>query len=133
MTGSEAAAFAAEHHHAVLITRRENGDLQSSPIAVVAGDDDHLWVSTRAGSAKERNLTRDPRASLCIVTDQWFGPWKHVDAEATIIRLPEAMPLLEEYYRRAAGEHDDWEDYRRAMTEENRVILDLTVSRVAGP
>lgn len=127
-----AARFAAQHHHAVLVTHRRNGELQSSPIAVVAGDDDHLWISTRAGSAKERNLRRDPRASLTMVTDRWFGQWLHVDATGSVVRLPDAMPMLEEYYRRAAGEHPDWEDYRRAMREENRVVLVLEVVHVAG-
>ena len=46
--------------------------------------------------------------------------------------LPDAMDLLVDYYRRAAGEHPDWDDYRAAMERDKRVILRITVTR-AGP
>ena len=37
-----------------------------------------------------------------------------------------------EYYRRIAGEHSDWDDYRTAMERERRVILRVSLTR-AGP
>ena len=51
---------------------------------------------------------------------------------AEVVRLPEAMEALVDYYRRVAGEHDDWDDYRRAMTEERRVLLRIELTH-AGP
>lgn len=136
---ARARAYARDRHRAVLITHRRDGGLQSSPIAVVPGDDldvdaaDTLWISTRAGSAKVANIEREPAVSLTLLPDEWYGAWLHVDGRAEVVRLPDALPLLEEYYRRAAGEHPDWDDYRRAMQEEERVILRVTVDRAAGP
>jgi hypothetical protein len=42
------------------------------------------------------------------------------------------MELLVDYYRRAAGEHPDWDEYRRAMVEEQRCVIRITLER-AGP
>ena len=51
---------------------------------------------------------------------------------AEIIHLPEALALLEDYYRRVTGEHPDWDDYRAAMHRDRRVIVRITMTR-AGP
>jgi hypothetical protein len=37
-----------------------------------------------------------------------------VQGHAEIVALPEAMDGLVDSYRRVAGEHDDWDDYRAA-------------------
>jgi len=66
------------------------------------------------------------------VTDAWFGSWVQVEGTAEVIDGPAALPLLEDYYRRVAGEHPDWEDYRAAMVAEERVLLRITLERVAG-
>jgi hypothetical protein len=96
-------------------------------------DDDGLaMVSTREPSIKVTNLEGDARTSLCVFPDTFFGPWIRVDATAEIVRLPDAMDLLVDYYRRLSGEHDDWDDYRRAMSEERRVMLRLSLTS-AGP
>jgi hypothetical protein len=55
-----------------------------------------------------------------------------VDGEAEIISLPDAMDLLVDYYRRVAGEHSDWAEYRAAMIRDRRVIVRITLTR-AGP
>ena len=49
-----------------------------------------------------------------------------------MVSLPEAMDGLVDYYRRAAGEHPDWDDYRAAMTRDRRVLIRITAER-AGP
>ena len=89
-------------------------------------------VSTRETAVKTKNLRRDPRASLCVLSDGFFGQWVLVDGRAAIVSLPEAMDGLVEYYRRVAGEHPDWGDYRAAMERERRVLLRISVDRV-GP
>jgi PPOX class probable F420-dependent enzyme len=81
---------------------------------------------------KVKNLRRDPRASLCVLHDEWYGQWVLVDGRAAIVSLPEAMDGLVEYYRRVAGEHPDWDDYRAAMEREKRVLLRISIDR-AGP
>jgi hypothetical protein len=42
------------------------------------------------------------------------------------------MELLVDYYRRVAGEHPDWDEYRRAMEREKRVLIRITMES-AGP
>jgi hypothetical protein len=64
--------------------------------------------------------------------DSFFGQWIQIDGVAEVVSLPAAMELLVDYYRRVLGEHPDWDDYRRAMREEKRVLLRITIQR-AGP
>lgn len=129
---SAARRFVTENHRAVLITRRANGELQSSPVAASTDAEGHILVSTRTGLAKERNVTRDQRVSLCVVSDGWWGPWVHVDGTAEVVRPPKALDLLVEYYRSVAGEHPDWDDYRAAMVAEQRVILRIAVHHASA-
>lgn len=99
----------------------------------MAVDDDGLvLISTRETAIKTKNLARDPRASLCAMSDGFFGEWIQVDGTAEIIHLPDALDLLVDYYRRISGEHPDWADYRDAMRRDRRVIVRLTIVR-AGP
>lgn len=128
----EARAFLRDHHRAVLHTYRHDGSPQLSPVVTTVDDDGYAVVSTRETALKVANLERDPRASMCVISDAFFGPWVRVDGHATIVRLPEAMELLVDYYRRVAGEHPDWDDYRRAMSEERRVLLRIELTD-AGP
>ncbi len=128
----QARAVVREQPHAVLATTRRDGNPQMSPVAVAVDDDGRLLVSTRETAVKTHNLRRDPRAWLCVLADGFFGRWVQVEGQAEIVGLPEAMELLEDYYRRVSGEHPDWDDYRRAMQEQRRVIVRITIER-AGP
>ncbi len=124
--------FMRVHHRAVLATRRSDGLPQLSPVTVGVGDDGRVLVSTRETAIKTKNLARDPRASLCVLTDRFFGEWLQAEGTVEIIHLPEAMDLLVDYYRLISGEHPDWEDYRQAMVRDRRVIVAITLTR-AGP
>lgn len=124
--------FLRAHHRAVLATFRADGWPQLSPVTCAVDDQGRALISTRETAVKTKNLRRDPRASLCVFTDRFFGDWIQAEGEAEIISLPEAMDLLVDYYRRASGEHPDWEDYRAAMTRDRRVIVRVTLTRV-GP
>lgn len=128
----QASEFLADHHHAVMLTYRNDGGPQLSPVVATVDDAGRAVVSTRATAVKARNLERDPRTSLCVFTDGFFGPWVRIDGEAAILRLPGAMEPLVDYYRRVAGEHDDWDAYRQAMEDEQRVLLRITMTSV-GP
>ena len=131
MTPEEACGFVADHHRAVLITRRRDGRLQTSPVTV--GADDHgVVMSSRETAYKTRNIRRDPIVTLCVFTDAFFGPWIQIDGRAELVPLPEAMEELVEYYRRIRGEHPDWDEYRRAMETDDRVLIKVTIVDV-GP
>ena len=132
MTPDEARAFVRDHHRAVLVTRRADGDPQTSPVTVGVDDDGLLEISSRETAFKVRNLRRDPRATICVFTDRFYGDWVQVDGTAEVVSLPEAMERLVAYYRRISGEHPDWDDYRATMERDQRVVVRITVER-AGP
>ena len=128
---SEARRFLEEHHRAVLVTRRANGALQTSPVTVGVDASGRAVISATEGRAKTKNLRRDPRATLCVMSDEFLGRWMQLDGTATVLSLPDAMEPLIDYYRRVAGkEHPDWEEYRQAMQEQGRCLLIIEIERV---
>ncbi len=120
------------NHRAVLATKRSDGLPQLSPVALGVDDGGRVLISTRETAIKTKNLARDPHASLCVMTDGFYGEWVQAEGTAEIIHLPEAMDVLVDYYRRVSGEHPDWDDYRHAMVRDQRVIVAITLTR-AGP
>lgn len=124
--------FATGTTRSVLVTRRKDGGLQSSPMSCAADDDGNVLTATRAANAKTKNLARDPRITLCLFNDQWPGPWMQVEGEVEIERLPDAMPLLAAYYARR-GQDTSTEEFRQRMQNENRVLLRVKPSRVVRP
>jgi PPOX class probable F420-dependent enzyme len=128
----EAREFVGSNHRAVLVTRRSGGGLQTSPVLVGIDGDGKLVISTREAAYKTRNLRRDPTAVLCVVSDRFFGRWMQIEGTAQIVSLPEAMDGLVDYYRRISGEHPDWDDYRHAMEQQQRVLLRVSIDTV-GP
>jgi len=89
-------------------------------------------VSSRETAMKTRNLLRRPAGWICIFEDNFFGKWFQAEGPFEVVTLPEAMDGLIDYYRAISGEHPDWDDYRRAMRDDRRVLLRMTVERV-GP
>ncbi len=124
--------FIRHNHRAVLATYRRDGQVQLSPVLAAVDSESRVVISTRGGAMKTLNLRRNPRASLCVFTERFWGPWHTVEGAVEIIELPEAMEPLVEYYRTAVGEHPDWQEYREAMQSEGRVLLRMTVDR-SGP
>ena len=132
MSPDDAREFVASNHRAVLITRRSSGGLQTSPVLAGVDDEGKLVISTWEGASKTRNLRRDPAAVLCVLSDDFFGPWIRIEGTAQIVSLPQAMAGLVDYYRGISGEHPDWDDYRRAMQDQQRVLLRVSIDAV-GP
>jgi PPOX class probable F420-dependent enzyme len=132
VTPDEAREFLRDNHRAVLATFRADGRPQLSPVLAAVDDEARVLISTRETAMKTKNLRRDPRASLCVFTTRFFGGWAQVEGQAEIVSLPEAMDVLIDYYRRSAGEHDNWDEYRAAMERERRVVVRFAIER-AGP
>ncbi|MDT4983542.1 MAG: hypothetical protein QOF95_1032 [Pseudonocardiales bacterium] len=132
MDTAAAQEFLRDNHRAVLATSRADGRPQLSPVTATVDGDGRVIISTRETAVKVRNLRRDPHVSMAALNDQFYGDWVQVEGTAEIISLPEALDLLVDYYRRAAGEHPDWDEYRTAMVEQKRVIVRFAIER-AGP
>ena len=53
--------------------------------------------------------------TLCVLSDDWDGPYVQVDGTAEVLDMPDALEGPVDYYRCIAGEHPDWDEYRAAM------------------
>ncbi|MEV4543853.1 PPOX class F420-dependent oxidoreductase [Micromonospora echinaurantiaca] len=121
----------------VLATIRRDGRPQLSTV-VYAFDRDRgvIRVSVTDDRAKTANLRRDPRASFHVGSeDGWAYAVADGRAELTPVAADPADATVEELvglYRSIQGEHPDWDDYRRAMVAERRLVLRLHVERVYG-
>jgi len=129
---AEALEFVRKNSHAVLATTRRDGRPQLSPVDVTVNAGGQVVLSSRDTAMKVKNLRRDPHASLCVMSPQFYDAWCQVEGVVSVVDLPEAMDGLVDYYRRAAGEHPDWDEYRAAMVSERRVLVVIDVQR-AGP
>ena len=133
MTTHDAALdFARINHRAILATFRPDGSIQMSPVLAGVDAEGRVIVSSAEDRLKVRNLERDPRAAVCVLTEGFFGEWHSIEGLAEILHLPDALDPLVDYYRRVSGEHPDWDEYRRAMATERRVLIRITPQR-SGP
>ena len=120
--------FLRPRHKAVLLTRRREGGVQMSPVSCGVDPEGRVVVSTYPQRAKTANARRTPQVSLCVLSDDFDGPWVQVDGEAEVLDLPDAVEPLVEYYRSISGEHPDWDEYRAAMTRQGKSLIRVTVS-----
>ena len=123
--------FVRGNSNTVLATFRRDGRPQLSPVNTAIDDDGFAVISSRETAVKVKNLRRDPRVSLCVLSDGFYGQWAQLDGTAEIVSLPDAMEGLVDYYRRLSGEHPDWDDYRAAMVRDQRVLVRIAI-RKAG-
>lgn len=119
--------FLRTRHRAVLVTRRASGGLQSSPVTCGLDEQGRLVAATYPQRAKVRNIRREPAVSACVLSDDWNGPYVHLDGTAEIVDLPEAVEPLVEYFRSVAGEHPDWDEYREAMVRQGKCLIRVTI------
>jgi PPOX class probable F420-dependent enzyme len=122
-------AFLRERHRVVLITRRSDGSPQSSPVSCGIDSLGRLLVSTYPERAKVANVRNDPAVSACVLSDDWNGPYVHVDGTAEVLELPEAAEEFVTYFRSISGEHPDWDEYRAAMVRQGKCLIRVTVER----
>ena len=133
---SDAVSWASERRLGVLITIRSDGRPQSSDI-VYDLDDGVFCISVTADRAKTANLRRDPRAVLHISDEK---AWSYVSLDGTVELLPlttspddATSDALVAYYERViGGAHPDWDEYRRAMIDERRLVARFTPARATG-
>jgi PPOX class probable F420-dependent enzyme len=121
--------FLRPRHHAVLLTTRRDGRPQSSPSTCGLDAEGRIVISTYPERAKVHNIRRDPRVSVCVLSDEWNGPWVQVDGTAEVIDLPDALEPLVEYFRSISGEHPDWDEYRKAMQDQGKSLIRITIDR----
>jgi PPOX class probable F420-dependent enzyme len=128
--------FVAAHRRGVLVTLRGDGRPQLSNIFYLTGPDGSVRVSVTDDRAKTVNVRRDPRVQLYVTREDFFA---YVVLDGTASLSPVAAevddPVVDELvdmYRLASGEHPDWDEFRRAMVADGRLVLTLSASRAYG-
>ena len=123
------------HGLGALVTLKRDGRPQLSNVTYVY-DGERIRVSLTDGRAKTKNLRRDPRASLYV---DGPGGRSYVVLEGKAELSPVAadpyddvVEDLVDYYRTASGEHPDWDEYRRAMVTDKRLVLSMTIDHAYG-
>jgi len=122
----------------VLVTIKRDGRPQLSNVSYAYDAARNLVrVSLTDNRAKTANLRRDPRASL-YVGDPNGSSYIVLEgkAELTAVAAEPHDAVVEELidvYRAASGEeHPDWDDYRRAMVDDRRLVFSMTVDHAYG-
>ena len=130
-------ALIAEARLGVLATIKSDGRPQLSPVTPFYDREAGvLYVSMTEGRAKTANLRRDPRAALEVTSSDGWS-WATAEGSVTLTGPgtdpdgPEVQALVD-YYRAAAGEHPDWDEYRSVMVSDRRVLMALKVQHVYG-
>lgn len=128
----------AEGNLGVLVTLKRDGRPQLSNINYeYDADAQRVRISITQGRAKTANLRRDPRGSLYVTSaDGWA--YTVVEGDATLSETASdpddaAVEELVELYRSIRGEdHPDWDDYRRAMVDDQRLVCRLHITHAYG-
>jgi len=133
---SDAMAYVRDGRQGVLTTIRRDGRPQLSNIVYAVDDADVVRISITASRAKAKNLARDPRGALYVCRDD-FWTYVVVDGPAELSPVADdphdaTVDELVELYRSLAGEHDDWEDYRRTMVADGRLVVRLRPTTAYG-
>lgn len=124
------------NRQSVLVTLRKDGRPQLSNVVHAVGDDGLVRVSTTADRAKFHNLRRTPWAALKVDGESfWSYAVLEGDVELSDVAAApddDAVEELVALYRSISGEHPDWDDYRRAMVAERRLVVRLRPTYAYG-
>jgi PPOX class probable F420-dependent enzyme len=119
--------FLRTRHHAILMTTKADGGPQLSPATSGVDSEGRLVISTYPKRAKVVNIRREPKVSVCLLSDDWDGPWVQLHGRAEVLDLPDAVEPLVEYFRSISGEHPDWDEYREAMLRQGKSLIRITI------
>ena len=128
--------FVSENHRAVLTTFRRNGAAQMSIVTTGAYSDGAAFTTTE-DRAKLSNLKRDPRCSLLVSHESWWG-YVVLEGRARVMApdntgAEELRQALRDVYRAASGEeHPDWDEYDRAMVDDRRAAVVVVPEHIYG-
>ena len=121
--------FVRPRHNIILMTRRQAGSVQASPVTGGVDDDGRIVISTYPERAKAVNLRRDPAATVLVLSDRFGDAWVQVDGDAEVLDMPDALEPLVQYFRCISGEHPNWDDYREAMRQQGKSLVRITPQR----
>ncbi len=133
---STALDYLRDRHRGVVVALKSDGRPQLSNIAYALGDDSVIRISVTDSRAKTANARRDPRVALYVTAEDF---WSYVVVEGTAELTPVAaepddatVDELVGLYQSLQGDHDDWDEYRRAMVGDGRLVLRLHPEHAYG-
>lgn len=121
--------FVRPRHRLVLITTRADGTPQVSPVSGGVDEQGRIVIATYPSRAKTHNVARRPQVSICVLSDDWNGPYVQIDGDAEVLHMPDALDGLVAYFRSISGEHPNWDEYRDAMRTQNKSLIRVTPTR----
>jgi PPOX class probable F420-dependent enzyme len=121
--------FVRPRHRVILMTTRQDGTPQASPVTAGVDAEGRLVTSTYPQRAKTANARRNHAGSALVLSDDWNGEWVQLWGSFEVLDLPDALEPLVEYYRAISGEHPDWDEYRQAMVTQGKSLIRLTIDR----
>ena len=121
--------FVRPRHHLVLITQRQDGSPQVSPVTGGVDEEGRIVISTYPERAKAANARRHPEVSVLVLSDDFGDAWVQVDGTCEVIDPPDSVEPLVDYFRCISGEHPDWDEYRQAMRDQGKSLLRITATR----
>ena len=136
MLSDKVREFLEQTHRGVVTTFRRNGAAQMS-IITCGPYREGVAFTTTADRAKLVNLHRDPRCSLLVSNENWWG-FVVLEGSAEIVSQDNASAgeyrdVLRDVYRTASGEeHPNWDEYDAAMVEDRRSAVIVIPRRVYG-
>ena len=137
MDFEQARTFLQSNHRGVVTTFQHNGAAQSSIVVCGAYQNYLALVSVRGKSAKVRNLRRDPRCTVTATAADWRN-YVVLEGKATLLDYrntdsEEMRQKLRDVFRVCGDQdHPNWEEYDRAMREQDGVVVLITPDRIYG-
>ena len=129
----DAQKFLQQNHRACIAVRQKDGWPQMTFVSPGIDPQGRVIITSRGTTYKIKHLRRDPRVSMLIFGEQYSGSkFVQIHGAAEIIEQPAAMDMLIYWYKQVRCEHKNWEEYKKRMTDEKRVIIRITIEKV-GP
>ena len=116
-------SFLHERRFAVLATLDKDGSPQLTTMWYLLEDDGTIMMNTKVGRAKERNMRRDPRISICLEDG-----YEYLTISGRVEMIDDPEIAQRDIYRLSAR-YDGAENAKRQMNEkfskEQRLTLRL--------
>jgi PPOX class probable F420-dependent enzyme len=130
---ADAQKFIKDNHRACIAVRQKDGWPQMTLVTPGIDAEGRVILTSRGTTYKVKHLRRDPKVSLLIFGEQFSGSkFVQIHGTAEVVDLPQAMDGLIEWYKTVRGEHKNWEDYKKQVTDEKRVLIRINIEKV-GP
>ena len=115
--------FLQDNHRACIAVRQKDGWPQMTLVTPGIDAEGRVILTSRGTTYKVKHLRRDPRVSMLVFGEQYSGSkFVQIHGTAEVIDLPQAMDRLIYWYKQVRGEHKNWEDYKKQMADEKRVL-----------